>query len=161
MHKITNLWKFELDWSSELQDNYERKTKLVTGSCVLWMLDFENSISKLEVSKSNSWKITSFSKNYVTLEGAISHYVLYYQPLPITRYQLRFMLMIVLSNYQYCPLPFKELNGPKNPRYTFPLNDHILKSAHLSSEGNHSHMWIHEVLQPPCFSMWCIISLPY
>ena len=25
MHKITNLWKFELVWSSELRDNYERK----------------------------------------------------------------------------------------------------------------------------------------
>ena len=25
MHKITNLWKFELNWSSKLQDNNERK----------------------------------------------------------------------------------------------------------------------------------------
>ena len=25
MYKITNLWKFELDWSSELRANYERK----------------------------------------------------------------------------------------------------------------------------------------
>ena len=25
MHKITNLWKFEPDWSSKLLDNYERK----------------------------------------------------------------------------------------------------------------------------------------
>ena len=29
MHKITNLWKFELDRSSELQDNYEKKNTLV------------------------------------------------------------------------------------------------------------------------------------
>ena len=27
MHKITNLWKFELDRSSEWQDNYERKKR--------------------------------------------------------------------------------------------------------------------------------------
>ena len=35
MHNITNLWKFEIDWSSELRDNYERKNTLVTLSCVL------------------------------------------------------------------------------------------------------------------------------
>ena len=31
-----------------------------------------------------------FLENYVTSEGAISHNVLYHQPLPITRYQVRF-----------------------------------------------------------------------
>ena len=31
-----------------------------------------------------------FLENYVTSEGAVSHNVLYYQPLPITRYQERF-----------------------------------------------------------------------
>ena len=31
-----------------------------------------------------------FLENYVTLEGAVSHNVLYYKPLPIPRYQLRF-----------------------------------------------------------------------
>ena len=40
MHKITNLWKFELDWSSELRDNYERKkhpchTKLCVFRCLI------------------------------------------------------------------------------------------------------------------------------
>ena len=28
-------------------------------------------------------------KNYITSEGAVSHNVLYYQPLPIIRYQVR------------------------------------------------------------------------
>ena len=31
-----------------------------------------------------------FLENYVTSEGAVSHNVLYYQPLPITRDQERF-----------------------------------------------------------------------
>ena len=31
-----------------------------------------------------------FLGNYVTSEGAVSHNVLYYQPLPIARYQVRF-----------------------------------------------------------------------
>ena len=35
---------------------------------------------KLVVSKSNLWKIT--------FEGAVSHNALYYQPLPITHYQV-------------------------------------------------------------------------
>ena len=53
IQKITNLCKFELNWSSELRDNYERKkhpchTKLCAFIC---MPDFETSSSKLEVSK--------------------------------------------------------------------------------------------------------------
>ena len=38
MHKITNLLKFGLNWSSKLRDNYERKklkNTLATRSCVL------------------------------------------------------------------------------------------------------------------------------
>ena len=31
-----------------------------------------------------------FLENYATSEGAVSHIILYYQPLPITRYQVRF-----------------------------------------------------------------------
>ena len=74
MHKITNLWKFELNRSSKLQDNNERKSTLVTQICVRldgWLRDF-------------------FLENYITPDGAISHNVLYYQPLPITRHQDRF-----------------------------------------------------------------------
>ena len=33
---------------------------------------------------------TSLFENYVTSEGVVSHNVLYHQPLPITRYQVRF-----------------------------------------------------------------------
>ena len=32
-----------------------------------------------------------FLENYVTSERAVSHNVLYHQPLPITRYQVRFL----------------------------------------------------------------------
>ena len=64
------------------------------------MLDFVTSNSKLEVSKSNSWKITFFLENYSTSEGAVSHNVLCYQPLPITRYQVWFYAKIILSNYR-------------------------------------------------------------
>ena len=44
MHKITNLRKFELNWSSKLRDNNERKCVLATRSCVLsdaWFQDLK------------------------------------------------------------------------------------------------------------------------
>ena len=54
------------------------------------MLDFGTSKSNSDVSKSNSWKTTSFSKTTLSSEGAISHNILYYQQLPINRYQVSF-----------------------------------------------------------------------
>ena len=35
MHKITNLLKFEFNWSSQLQDTNGRKNTLATQNCVL------------------------------------------------------------------------------------------------------------------------------
>ena len=88
MHKITNLWKFELKRSSKLRDNNERKNILVTWSCVFRCL-----ISRPRNSKSEVLKFVEnyfCLKTYSTSEGAASHNVLYYQPLPITCYQVRF-----------------------------------------------------------------------
>ena len=90
MHKITNLWKFELDWSSELQDNYERKNTHVTWSCVLsdawfWDLKFLTQCLKIKFVENNF-----FLEKYSTSEGVISHNVLCYQPFPITRFQVKF-----------------------------------------------------------------------
>ena len=63
MHKITNLWTFRLNRSSQLRDNNEiKKTPLSHEVVCVQMLDFETSSSNLEVSKSNSWKTTHFSK---------------------------------------------------------------------------------------------------
>ena len=102
MHKITNLWKFELNRSSKLQDNNERKkhpchTKLCAFIC---MPDFETSSSKLEVSKSNSWKITSLSKTKTLQREPFltMFYTINLSPLLVTKWGL--MLIIILSNYQ-------------------------------------------------------------
>ena len=62
----------------------KEKTPLSHEVVCFQMLDFETSKSNSNVSKSNLWK------DYITLEGAVSHNVLYYQQLPITRYQVRF-----------------------------------------------------------------------
>ena len=63
----------------------KEKTHLSHEVLCFLMLDFETSISKLEVSKSNSGKNDFFLENYVTSEGAVSHNVLYYQPLHINQ----------------------------------------------------------------------------
>ena len=73
MHKITNLWKFELNWSLKLQDNNGRKNTLVTRSCVLSENQFKYFTEKL------------LSQNYVTSEGATSQNVLCYQHHSIVR----------------------------------------------------------------------------
>ena len=63
----------------------EGKTPLSHEAVCFQMLDFGTSKSNFEVSKSYSWKITSFTKTMLgpTSEGAVSHNVLYYQELSI------------------------------------------------------------------------------
>ena len=54
------------------------------------MLDFVTSKPNSEVSKSNSVLVENyfFLENNLTLEGAVSHNVLYYQQLSIACYQV-------------------------------------------------------------------------
>ena len=75
MHKITNLWKFELNIGRRSGEIIKKKN-LVTRSCVLKMFDFETSKSNFEVSKSTSWKITIFSKT--TLHQRESYLTMFY-----------------------------------------------------------------------------------
>ena len=87
MHKITNLWKFELDWSSKLQKNNGRKLPSCT-SCVLldaWIRDLSWG---LEFNSNILARNYLFLKYYITSEGAVSHNVLYYQQLSIAHYQV-------------------------------------------------------------------------
>ena len=67
MHKITNLWKFELDWSSELRDNYERKkltchTKLCAFRCSISRPQILNLRSRNQIRGEllHSWKLRHF-----------------------------------------------------------------------------------------------------
>ena len=100
MHKITNLLTFELNRSAKLRDINERKNTLVNKVVCFQMLDFETSSSKLEVSKSNLWKITSFSKT-TSLQREPFLTVLYtinLSPLLVTKQG--FMLIFIMSNYR-------------------------------------------------------------
>ena len=99
MHKITNLWKFELNRSLKLRDIMKEKTPMSHEVVCFLMLDFETSNSKLEVSK-NSWKITSFSKN-TSLQRELfltMFYTINLSPLLVTK--KGFVMIIILSNYQ-------------------------------------------------------------
>ena len=70
------------------------------------MLDFETSNSKLEVSKSNSWKITYLSKT-TSLQRELFLAMFYTINLSPALLVIKkgFMMIIVLSNNQYCPRP--------------------------------------------------------
>ena len=48
MHEITNLWKFELNWSSKLRESMEEKTPLSHKFCAFRRTEFE--VSAAEVS---------------------------------------------------------------------------------------------------------------
>ena len=75
---------------SKVIPNAKKSTTLSHKVVCFQMLDFKTSKSNSEVSKPNSWKISSFLKTtLITSEGAVSHDVLYYQQLPVTHYQVR------------------------------------------------------------------------
>ena len=70
------------------------------------MLDFETLSSKLEVSKSNSWKITSFSKTTSLQREPFLTMFYNFKSSPLLVTKEVFMLTIILSNlYLQCPLP--------------------------------------------------------
>ena len=104
MHKIINLWKFDLNRSSRLQDNNERKNTLVAPwsyeVLCFQMLDFKTSNPKSEVLKSNSWKITSFSKTTSLQRGCYSKMCYTMNLSPLLVIKKGFMIIIILSNYQ-------------------------------------------------------------
>ena len=94
MHKITDLWKFDLNWSSKLQDNNGRKNTIVVQSCVLsdaGFRDLKMQFSGLEI---------KFKHMYIGGKWLLSqklHYfrrsrfvTMYYQQLSIACYQVSF-----------------------------------------------------------------------
>ena len=120
MNKITNLWKFGHNWSSKLQENNERKNILVAQYwCIqmpkkrlqawsLLLFDlflkrdawFRDLKSYSEVSKSNLWKIISFSKTTVLQREPFLTMFFTNQQLSIACYQVGFNANNTLSTYQ-------------------------------------------------------------
>ena len=65
MHRITNLWKFELNWSSKLQDNNEEKKHPGHTKCVLLDVWFRDLTIFWGLEFKFEWKIKSFSKTTI------------------------------------------------------------------------------------------------
>ena len=80
----------------------EKNTPLSHENVYFQMLDFGTSNLIL---KSHS---SQFMENYVTSEGAVSHNVLYYPQLPITRYQVRFY---AYNYFEYLPIMSTAFKG--------------------------------------------------
>ena len=99
-HKITNLWKFELNWSSELRENDERKNTLVGQICVL-----SERNKRLEVFCYLSEKLPLLKKSMLLHREPFLtiFYTINSSPMLITKSV--FKLIFVLSNYQTCTFP--------------------------------------------------------
>ena len=91
MHKITNLYKYQINRSSHLEDNNERKKHPChTKLCAFRWLISKPQVLNLRSRNQIRGKLLLSRKLYGTSEGAVSHNVLYHQPLPINRHQERF-----------------------------------------------------------------------
>ena len=78
----------------------EEKTPLSHEVVCFQMLDFRTSNSKSEVSKSNLWKITSFSKTMLLQREPFLTIFYTINISPVFVIKLVFMLTMILSNYQ-------------------------------------------------------------
>ena len=77
-----------------------KKTPLSHEVVCFLMLDFKTSNSKLEVSKSNSWKITSFSKTMALQREPFLTMFYTINLSPILVIKKGFMVIIIMSNSQ-------------------------------------------------------------
>ena len=93
MHKITNLWKCCLNWSSNLQVNNERKTPLFH-----FFVCFQIHKKRLQLKSIIIW-VGNYLSQKLTSEGDVSHNVLSYQQLSIALYQEGYYVKIILSNF--------------------------------------------------------------
>ena len=71
-------------------------------------------------------------KNYLISEGANSHTILYYQPLPIARYQIRFyankyfdLLPIVSTAFKQLPIVSSAFNKAEMKPAALELKDRL------------------------------------
>ena len=126
MHKITNMCTVELNWSSKLRDNYERKKPCHTTLCAFRCLNStpQNQILRFQNQIQIFQRNYFFLKNHVTSEhggglppcseGAISHNVLYYQHLSVDRLTSHFYAHNYFEQYQQKPVPLNQQRDVAN-----------------------------------------------
>ena len=105
IHKLTNLWKFELNWSSKFGENGKRKNTLVGQMCVLSDRNKRLIARSLNIlvgsylfSKTTLLQRESFPTMFCTINSSPMKWMLVTTSV--------FKLMFVLSNYQTCNTPF-------------------------------------------------------
>ena len=86
MHKITNLWKFERSWSSNLRENNGRKNILVAQVVCLRCLEFN--WTRIQFKYFSDMRNYYYLKNTLLQREPFSHNVLFYQQRSIARYQV-------------------------------------------------------------------------
>ena len=92
----------------------KEKTPLSNEVVCFQMLDTETSNSKSEVSKSNSWKIASFSKT-TSLQRELfltMFYTINFSLLLVTK--KGFIIIIMLGNYRVVSTAFNRINHFEN-----------------------------------------------
>ena len=103
VHKITNLWKFGLNWSSKLHENDERKTPLLHN-----FVYFQMHNKRLQLRSFIIWvRNYLFLKNYVNSGRTVCHNALYYQQLSMACYQVSFNANNYFWVYRSCPVPLR------------------------------------------------------
>ena len=68
------------------------------------------------------------------VERVLILFVLYYQQLSIACYQVSFLVTIILSNYQRCPVPLKAVDTIGNCQrlaFTLGVSQHMHKITNL------------------------------
>ena len=105
-----------------------------------------------------------FLENYGTSEGAVSHNVLYYQPLPITRYKVRFyanhyfeQLPIVFTVFKLVNKNYEKSPNITKPNTHFKVRGTLNWSAQINCHQGHiaTNIWNRaETWLPPSQSLW-------
>ena len=111
MHKISNLWKIELNRLSKLQTNNERKKHPChTKLCAFRWLILRYHILNLRSRNQMRGKLLHFSKNTLPQRELFltMFYTINLSPLLVIKKV--FMMIIITSNYQLCPLPSNQPN---------------------------------------------------
>ena len=100
LHKITNLWKFELNRTSKLRDNNERKNPCHTKLCTFRWLISRPQVLNLRSRNQIRWKLL-LSRKTMVLQREPFLTMFYTTNLsPLLFIKKGFMLIIILNYYQ-------------------------------------------------------------
>ena len=143
------------------------------------MFDFKTSNSKSDVSKSNSWKITSSWKlRYFRGSRYLQCFILSNQPLLITRYHVRFyannyfeklpIMSTAFKDAIFKTMPWLGLGDEPEPNHGFAYSEQGIDAyrsrefrayvKHIS-QVRREFLLVHVVAIIPCYCLWLVSCL--